>query len=326
MNITFDKRIELLLGLQYCVERDEPGRIYPDGKFFYDTLPSYCEEFYERYEKAADREFKEYIAAGGLDTYNRTIEIAFALDESYHIRDTEEIAHIEKRTPQFNKGFLEEKLREFVKASDFESFWESKRELLDRAAEAYRTALCTKAEFDERTFFDFYGYELGKLRVILYNYALGGYGMKSGKFVVTLQGFRNAGENENNIKVKSSCIITCLHEFSHPYMNPLGEKYFANADLTDFYRQAKENGLDSCYNNPVVLINEYMVRAVQFYLGRKYLDPEDIVPMVEWHKTGMGYCHIEEVMALFDLRAKYRSFEEFYKNEVVGYFAKFGRI
>lgn len=326
MNITFDKRIELLLGLQYCAERDEPGRIYPDGKFFYDTLPSYCGEFYERYKKAANREFKEYIAAGGLDTYNRTIEIAFSLDENYHICDTEKIAYIEKRTPQFNKGFLEEKLREFVGASDFESFWESKRELLDRAAEAYRTALCAKAEFDERTFFDFYGYQPCGLRVILYNFSLGGYGMRVVDFVVNAQGFRNTGESEENMEVSSrNCVISCLHEFSHPYMNPLGEKYFANADLTDFYRQAKENGLDSCYNNPVVLINEYMVRAVQFYLGRKYLEPDDIAPMVEWHKTGLGYCHIEEVMALFDRRAEYGSFEDFYKNEVVEYFAKFGR-
>lgn len=325
MEITFDKRIELLLGLQYCVERDEPNRIYPEGNFFYDTLPSYCQEFYERYKRVADKELTEYIAAGGLDTYNRTIEIAFALDESYHIRDTEKIAYIEKRTPQFDRRFLEEKLREFVEAANFEGFWEENRELLERAAEAYRTALCTGAEFDERTFLNFYGYELGKLRVILYNYALGGYGMEVGKFVVNAQGFRNAGESENNMAVSSrNCVISCLHEFSHPYMNPLGEKYFGNADLTAFYQQAKENGLDSCYNNPIVLINEYMVRAVQFYLGRKYLAPDDIAPMVEWHKTGLGYCHIEEVMALFDLRGEYETFEEFYKNEVVKYFVKFG--
>lgn len=323
MEVSFDKRIELLLGLQYCVERDEPNRIYPDGNFFYDTLPSYCGEFYARYKKAASKEFTEYIAAGGLDTYNRTIEIALSLDESYHICDTKEIAYIEKRTPQFQKQFLEEKLREFVEAAGFEDFWAEKRGLLDRAVNAYRTALCTKAEFDEQTFSDFYGYELGKLRVILYNFSLGGYGFENGNFVVNVQGFHNSGENEENMKVRCrNCIISCLHEFSHPYMNPLGEKYFGNVDLSAFYRQAKENGLASCYNNPIVLINEYMVRAVQFYLGRNYLEPDEIAPMIEWHKTKLGYCRIEEVMALFDLRKIYGSFEDFYKNEVVGYFTK----
>lgn len=325
MEITFDKRIELLLGLQYCVERDKPNRIYREGNFFYNTLPSYCEEFYCRYKKAVSNDFIEYIANGGLDTYNRTIEIAFSLDEFYHICDTKEIAYIEKRTPQFNKLFLEEKLRKFVEEADFEGFWEEKRELLERAAVAYRTALCTRAKFDEQIFMDFYGYELGKLQVILYNFALGGYGMENGKFIVNAQGFRNDGENENNMKVKSrSCVIACLHEFSHPYMNPLGDKYFENVDLTAFYKQAKENGLDSCYNNPVVLINEYIVRAVQFYLGKKYLEPDDIASMVEWHKTRLGYCHIEDVMELFDLRGKYESFEEFYKNEIVKYFVNVG--
>lgn len=324
MEITFDKRIELLLGLQYCVERDKPNSIYSEGNFFYDTLPSYCEEFYRRYKKAVSNDLIEYIANGGLDTYNRTIEIAFSLDEFYHICDTKEIAYIEKRTPQFNKQFLEEKLRKFVEEADFEGFWEEKRELLKRAAEAYRTALCIRAKFDEQTFMDFYGYELGKLQVILYNFALGGYGMENGKSIVNVQGFRNGGENENNMKVKSrSCVIACLHEFSHPYMNPLGEKYFENVDLSAFYKHAKENGLDTCYNNQVVLINEYMVRAVQFYLGKKYLEPSDIAPMVEWHKTGLGYCHIEDVMELFDLRGKYGSFEEFYKNEIVKYFLEF---
>lgn len=323
MEIAFDKRIELLLGLQYCAERDEPDSIYPGGNFFYDTLPSYCGEFRERYKRAVSADFKEYITAGGLETYNRTIEIALSIDERYRIRDTENIAYIEKRNPRFDKRSLEEKLREFVEASDFEGFWTDKKELLDRAANAYGTALCSKARFDERTLSDFYGYELGKPRVVLYNFALGGFGFTDGDYIVNAQGFRNVGENEYNMEAGSrNCIISCLHEFSHPYMNPLGYKYFADIDLTAFYSRAEENGLEACYNNPIVLINEYMVRAVQFYLGRKYLAPEDIAPMLEWHKTKLGYCNIEEVMCLFDLRDKYGSFEEFYGNEIVRYFSR----
>lgn len=258
-----------------------------------------------------------------MDTYNRTIELALSFDETYHISNTEYIAYIEKRTPQFNKRFLEEELREFVNTMDYDGFWEEKRELLCRAERAYGAALNGKAEFGEQTFIDFYGYKQGEFRVILYNFALGGYGMNVGEFIINAQGFRGINDNENDIQVRSrSCIITCLHEFSHPYMNPLGEKYFKNTDLTEFYREAKENGLSSCYNNPIVLINEYMVRAVQFYLGRNFLDPDDIAPMIDWHKTRLGYRHIEEVMALFDLRVNYKSFKDFYKNEVVKYFAK----
>lgn len=323
VDISFDKRVELLLGLQFCVERDRPNILYPDGNFFCDTLPSYCEAFYELYKKAASEEFVEYIAEGGLDTYNRTIEIAFSLDKFYHIGDTKEIVYIESRNPRFNKSFLQKELCEFVKKADFDGFFDEKKGLLAEAIEAYRVALCSKAEFDEQIFSEFYGYSLGKYKVILYNFAHGGYGMQNKELIVNLQGFRNVGNDEKHIMMKpSSCVITCLHEFSHPYLNPLGEKYFENVDLTAFFKNAIENGLDSCYNNPIVLINEYMVRAVQFYLGKKYLNPKDIESMIEWHKTRLGYCYIEEVMSLFDLRWKYASFEDFYKNEVVDFFIK----
>lgn len=66
MEIGFDKRIELLYGLQYCVEKDYPQTLYPEGGFFNDTLPSYMDAFYQKYKRHASEELINYIRMGGI--------------------------------------------------------------------------------------------------------------------------------------------------------------------------------------------------------------------------------------------------------------------
>lgn len=318
MEIGFDKRIELLYGLQYCVEKDQPKTLYPGGDFFNDTLPSYTDAFYQKYKKFASEELINYIKQGGLDTYDRTIWIGLALDDSYRMVVSDEIRTIQRRNPNFSVEQLERLLQDFVKKSEYESFYEEQQEVLNRVVEAYKTGLKESGNFDADVLVDFYGYRIGEFKIGLLNYIRGGFGMHIGNNIVNYQGFRNMGESEENIVINStSIIITCLHEFSHPYLNPLGYHYLQGKSIARIYEQAIADGLHPCYQDPITFVNEYLVRGVQFFLGSRYIPKETLAPMIDWHIKGLGFRNIEEVMSLFANVKEYDSFETYYVEKVI---------
>ena len=321
MEIGFDKRIELLYGLQYCVEKDYPQTLYPEGGFFNDTLPSYMDAFYQKYKRHASEELINYIRMGGFDTYDRTIRIGLALDDSYGVVISEEIRAIQRRNPYFSVEQMERLLQDFVKKSEYESFWEEQQDILNRVVEAYKMGIKESGNFDADVLVDFYGYRIGEFRIGLLNYIRGGFGMHMVDTIVNYQGFRNIGEDEENIMINStSIIITCLHEFSHPYLNPLGYRYLQGENVSRIYEQAIEDGLHPCYHDPITFVNEYLVRGVQFFLGSRYISREELAPMIDWHIKGLGFRDIEEIMSLLVNVKEYDSFERFYVEKVIPFF------
>lgn len=79
--IKFDKRLELIYGLLFCTKIDRNTEI----TFVSDMYPNYDKKFYEMYKTGISKEFSDYIVNGGLDTYNRCIDIANAISENYDV-------------------------------------------------------------------------------------------------------------------------------------------------------------------------------------------------------------------------------------------------
>ena len=59
MNVGFDKRLELIYGILYCVNKDLNNELHKG--LFIEEMPKYCNEFYEMYKKGISDEFKKYI-------------------------------------------------------------------------------------------------------------------------------------------------------------------------------------------------------------------------------------------------------------------------
>ncbi len=318
LNISFNKNIELIFGLMYSVNKDyglEPKSLFGD------TIPSYCKEFYDLYKENIDLELIEYIRNGGLDTYNRSAEIALSLDSNYTIIEDEYIKRIKRSNPNFNKEKLERLLKSFVKRSNYNNFYLQHIDFYNNLINKYRNALNKFVNFDESLLVNFYGYKKGKMSIVLYNFTQGSFGYHNSTDIINIRCVQNISKDENNIEFSSNSIINCFHEFSHPYINPLGYKYFKDIDLSNLFKEAKISGLQSCYNNNLTLINEYVVRAIQIYLGNKYMDKDYMKKHIEGNKS-IGYKYIEDVVKLFDKKEKYSNFEEFYKNEIVVFFIK----
>ena len=311
MNIEFDKRINLILGLQ-CYVNNKYNCEWP---WVRSTYPKYDDEFLKLCDNYLSNEFEEYIKNGGLDSYSRTIRIALSLNDKYEVTDNDNIKQIKKMNEQFNSNLLSKYLQEFVNNSNYDLFYDStldERNMLinkmDQAINAYTTITPSMIE-------DFYGFSKGTMKIILANFSRGSYGETTSEGSIYVAGLNSYKDD----KFEPYIIGTLCHEFSHPYMNPLGYKYFKDIKLDYLYNNSKENGLQECYDNATVVINEYMVRAVQIYLPSKYFEKEITKKIIERHKS-IGFPFVEEIIELFKLKDNYPSFEEFYKNEIVNYF------
>lgn len=289
VDIVFNKNVELIFGLLYCVNKDygiEPSNL------FIDTIPFYCKEFYDLYQKNIDKEFVEYIKNGGLDTFNRSVEIALAIDDNYNIVEDEYLKKIKQNNPNFDKTILEKLLKSFVNRSHYDEFYEQHESFYQYLIDQYKKALSKYVEFDESLLNRFYGYSKGKMKIILYNFTQCSFGYCTSKELINVRCVQNVGKDENHIEFSSNVLINCFHEFSHSFINPLGYQYFKNVDMSNLLEDAKKNGLPSYYNDAIVVINEYVVRAVQIYLGKKYMENEYMKRHINNNKK-IGYKYVE---------------------------------
>lgn len=316
VEIGFDKRLELLFGLQYCV--------FKDKNIQYDLLDitnsKYYNDFYKVYKKNADSELIEYIENGGFDTYNRTAEIALSLDENYNIVENDYVKTIMKNNTSFHKVQMEQLLKIFVQKSNYEEFYLSHKSYYNQIIHLFREKINKFVEFDEKLIIDFYGYKIADFDIKIFSFSKGSFGINVNNKITYIA---NVNLSENDIvQVSDTIIKTLFHEFSHPYCNPLGYKYFDNDTIKNIEYESRLHGLESWYSG-VTIINEYVVRAVQLYLTNKYL-PKEIYKFekdIEKNQS-KGYVHIDELVKLLDVKKNYDSFEEFYKEEIVEFFKR----
>lgn len=110
-----------------------------------------------------------------------------------------------------------------------------------------------------------------------------------------------------------------LHEFSHPFINPLTEKY---ASLVENYKTAYEKlkpyklpNFSSGYGDWPECVDEHLVRAMVIYLLRKCNLTYDAEKMLE-HDLYCGYQYIPLILERYQFyeknRDRYPTFETFY--------------
>ena len=125
-------------------------------------------------------------------------------------------------------------------------------------------------------------------------------------------------DNRDNIEeIFSAGII--FHEFSHPFINPLTEKYNHVAEkYSDAYERLKRYKLPdykSGYGDWQECINEHFVRASAIYLLSKCERKEDAKRFLE-NDLYCGYKYIPAILELYNHydnnRKKYKTFDEFY--------------
>ena len=212
-----------------------------------------------------------------------------------------------------NKEKLQNLLKEFVIKSNYEEFYNSNKEYYKFLIEKFSKSLNYYKEYDSKILSDFYGYSMGKNEIKLFNFVNGSFGYNKKDLVISLNSVNDEKEISNKV------INTCIHEFSHSYVNPLGYKYFKDVNIDNLFNEAKSNGLQNSYYDKYSFINEYVVRAVQVYFSEKIMEPDYVLRNIKNHQS-IGYIYIEQIKNLFYKKDEYENFELFYKNEIVKYF------
>ena len=316
INITFDKRLELIYGLQYAIKKKYNLPLY----WIEETNREYDEKFLEIYDKGITKEFEEYMLNNGLDSYERCVEIALSLDENYNIISNSKIDSIKNYNKNFNERLLSKYLKEFVLRSNYEDFFKSNQITYNELIMKFNTALNTYIEFDKKIITDFFDCTLENIEIKLLNFSGGSCGIiDNNNDVVYVEGIRSISDTE--FVFNNRIILTLIHECSHPYVNPLSFKYFKDINLDNLLNNAIDNGLEECYHNKLYLINETMVRAISIYLVIKYME-DDYVERYITRQENVGYIYIKPLIKLFDKKNQYSTFEEFYKNEFVPFIIK----
>ena len=111
----------------------------------------------------------------------------------------------------------------------------------------------------------------------------------------------------------------CLfHEFSHPIVNPLVDKYFLNTQLLEqFYEIAVKNNLHPVYaDNKSTVMYEYLVRANAYILAKKYF--KDIMPAIEddWI-IEYGFTYLPDLVLFTENSlTSYKNYEQFVREAI----------
>lgn len=324
MNIGFDKRLELLYGIIYCVNKDMDNTLHPG--LFIEEMPSYCNEFYEIYKKEINEELIELIKNHGINSsWAAPAIIALSLDEKYNIIENDTLYEmVVKNNNYYDKEIIERNIKEFVEKSNYEEFYNNHKQFYNNIIQSYKESM---NDFNENIIEDFYRYKIGDMKINLYNFTTGSSGFLINNTQYYNQRVDNINDDENNFKFKNK-INTIFHEFSHPYIAPLVKKYCSNIYLDNLFEETKENGLKTDVYQTLkanTIWDEYIVRSIALYLQSKYDSKENMEKRIEIEKKN-GFIHVEEISKLFDSKDNYNNFEEFFKDELIPFIVELNSI
>ena len=121
-------------------------------------------------------------------------------------------------------------------------------------------------------------------------------------------------EEKQIFEVDNEYLVECLfHEFSHPIVNPLVDKYLSGTDILEsFYQDSIKNNLFETYSmHPESVMYEYLVRANAYILASKYFK-DNMEPIENDWVIPHGFTYLPALVYFTeDNLSKYENYEEF---------------
>ena len=315
LNILFDKKLELILAL-YAVYLKK----HPELKEEYDFIEVPPVEYVEELENLIDidkyDELIKYIE--GFNDCSLNANIAIGLTDDFEI-DYERIDY-EYIKKYMSYGTLEEfvrLLKQLANDIKWDDFVEIKKEYYVSLSNRFSSF---PNNLDLNDIKNFYGKELTSYNYIMSILMNGGFGpadkLGNSYYIKGIEYYDEIKDFHSNIKYLLECLF---HEFSHPIINPMVDKYFDKfTNIDDIYKEAVKYRLPKCYSHDKkVILYEYFVRTNAYILALNYY-PE--LNVSEWIKEH-GFIHLDEIIE-FTLknRSKYETYEEFFVEEMIDYF------
>lgn len=312
MNVDFDKRLELIFGLHYSIEK----KYNINSGWIKENNQEYNKEFYELYRKSITPEFEKYIIKGGLGRAEESVNIALHLNQNYGFNDYNFI-----NDPNVNLHELATHLKVFVNKSKFEEFFENHKSYYRDINAKYKAALILNGTPDQSLLKKQFGYYFGNITVKLFNFSTNSYALKIGNDVIYANSFQNNIKASNikneNVRFSNDVVLHMYQKVIDLYVRELTSKYFNKIELNNLIEEANNNGLK--INDTNTLVNNYVSKALSTIVLDTYYSPNQINNFINGFKS-IGYNHISELIDILKENDGKLTFDIYYLNEIVPFF------
>lgn len=300
-----NKISELLFGIQ-AVTRKKYGCIDEDYDFIEIPKISYFDDLYNLL-KDEDLDELKYFFDDVLEDQADTSNLVIAIDDEYNLKYIPKL----KIYGNFDITYYVDLIRNLAVKVNWNEFYDSHKDFYNRfLSNVYRFPdnlnLDRFKKFMGQKFNNYYYFPS-----VLFN---GGFGPSNNDGCFYFKGFKNYDEKKF-LYDYDYLLETLFHEYSHPVVNPIVDKYIDLINNKDeLLKYSLDNNLVPIYNNINTLLFEYMVRTFA------YIFTLDFYPNYELDDYIIDYGFIllpmlvEKVSSSID---KYDDFESIYVNEII---------
>lgn len=306
--IDYNKQLELVLGIHAAYKRQHSEL---SEKLDWVECPDvdYVNELIKLIDIDNQKELCDYIK-NAFDDCSTVPDIAINMNNNYEF-----IGNVNQIKPLMYGSVAE--FCHLVKNLSLKINWDS---FFDKYYNYHQELLhkftCFPKELDLNDINNFYNSKDVKFHYIPSILMNGGFGFHNdNNNLYYLRGIQYNKET-NQFEFDKGYLLECLfHEYSHSFVNPLVDKYFAEFDSNKIYQNALQNNLHCEYNNAKTVIYEYIVRCNANVLTRKYFAN----PYLDFHKK-VGFINIEELIEYtINNRYKYKTYEEFFQKGLINF-------
>lgn len=215
-------------------------------------------------------------------------------------------------------------LKDFAKVTDYKYFFENIKKYYLKPINYFNDHYDLENIIMEVN--KFYGYHENSYHIIWTDLQKGSYGIHFNDFeklkifsVYTMNGCSDFTEKRLETACGAFSLNVIIHEFSHPYVNPLTERYSKEVneykEAYDMLSPYRLPGILSGYGDWTECVNEHIVRAISIHISKKLRTSEG----EQWHYNksyNAGYRYLPlllEKLNYYDAnRDKYVTFGNFY--------------
>lgn len=313
LKVIYDKKYELICAIHAVYLLSHPELRDDEMEWVETPEIPYMEELEKIINSVEHQSLIDIILGDGFFEESTSINVALCLDDKYDVIDEKIDNTFFERFSDYETLYsFALELKNFASAIKWDEFFENHKEFYLNLTEDFCEFPKNLELSDLEKYFSKKKTTYYYIPSILMN---GGFGAQDGLgHHYYIRGFQYDKEQEK-FSYDLSYLCECLfHEFSHPCINPLVDKYFSLfTNIDEIYEDSIKNGLPKPYQKKTTLLYEYFVRASAKALNLKYYSDSDF----GWVITG-GFPEIEILTKfIIENRWKYEDYEEFFVEELI---------
>lgn len=313
LNVQLNKSLELMLAIHSVYLKEHPE--YVDEFNFVEVPPiSYVNELESIINSVEHQNLINDLIE--FTDESECVNIALALTNDYELdKDKANLSQINKYLGNVDLEEFINRFKEYADKINWNSFYESHQQFY---IQLYSQFCDFPENLDLNDINNFYGTNETNYNYIPSILMNGGFGVKNiDNNMYYIRGIQWWKE-EKRFYYDKKYLLECLfHEFSHPQVNPLVDKYYdLFTNIESLIKYSIDNNLPKTYQNGRTILYEYFVRANAYIMTLKYYPDSKISDWILQH----GFKYLNDLASYTSNSInKYNNYEELFKNELIIY-------